>query len=126
MEICEEWIDSKDPVLQGVGWAALGSYLPITPNDQIDFAYHKSLVMRIEKEIHAAENRVKYLMNGYLISLGATSEELMEICKNAGARIGKVDVFMGDTACKVPEIKVYLQKIEERNSIGKKKKTAKC
>ena len=40
--------------------------------------------------------------------------------------IQKVEVSMGDTACKVPDSKTYLIKIEDKNRIGKKKKAAKC
>ena len=40
--------------------------------------------------------------------------------------IGPVSVDMGDTACKVPYAPDYIQKIRQRGTIGKKRKTAKC
>lgn len=126
MSICAKWIDDPDTKFQQTAWAAMGAYLGITPNEQIDIAYHESLIERIERTIHAAENRVKYGMNGYIIALGASIPELTERCKNAGATIGKVDVFMGATSCKVQDIVSYISKIEAAGKIGKKKKTAKC
>ena len=33
---------------------------------------------------------------------------------------------MGGTECKVPKIKEYIEKIEERDAIGKKRKKARC
>jgi len=126
MAICKEWIDSDNRKLQECAWAAMGAYMAIAPNENIDVAFHASLIPRIEKEIHSAQNRVKYCMNGYLIALGGALAELTEKCKEAGDRIGKVDVFMGETACKVPPIRPYIEKMEERGRIGKKKKTAKC
>jgi len=36
--------------------------------------------------------------------------------------IGKVRVFMGKTSCKVPDAYSYLEKIEDRGTIGKKRK----
>lgn len=126
MEICSKWIASDDEKLQECAWAAMSSYLLVVPDESIDKAYHKSLIEHVEKNIHTAPNRVRYCMNGYIIALGGSVAELTERCKQAGDSIGKVNVFMGKTACKVPEIKSYIIKMEEKNRIGKKKKTAKC
>lgn len=126
MDVCSDWINSKEIKLQEAAWAALGAYLGIVSNDSLDLNYHSSLIERIEKSIHTESNRVKYCMNGYLIALGCAVPEFTERCKKAGAKIGKVEVFMGDTACKVPEIVTYIEKVEKMNRIGKKKKNAKC
>ncbi len=126
IEIYKEWIDDDNANLQQVAWASLTSYLLTTSNDDIDFGYHKSLLKRVEQEIHSSDNRVRYTMNNYVISLGGTIPMLTELRKEVGERIGKVSVNMGDTACKTPLIKPYLEKMEARNRIGKKKKTAKC
>ena len=126
MEICKEWIDSKDEKLQECAWAALGCHLGVTANDDLDADFLQSLLGRIEKEIHTAANRTKYCMNGFVIALGGAIPELTEACKAVGDRIGKVEVFMGETSCKVPVIRPYIEKMEEKGRIGKKKKTAKC
>ena len=65
-------------------------------------------------------------MNGYIIAFGGAFAEMTDFCKEVGDRIGKVEVYMGDTACKVPVIRPYLENMENRGRIGKKKKTAKC
>lgn len=126
MDVCSDWINSKELKLQEAAWAALGAYLGIVDNNRLDLEYHSNLIERIEKTIHSESNRVKYCMNGYLIALGCAVPELTERCKKAGVKIGKVDVFMGKTACKVPEIVSYIEKVEKMNRIGKKKKNAKC
>lgn len=126
MDVCSDWINSKEIKLKQVAWAALGAYLGIVDNDRLDLEFHSNLIERIEKTIHSESNRVKYCMNGYLIALGCAVSELTEKCKNAGAKIGKVEVFMGETSCKVPEILPYIEKVEKMNRIGKKKKQAKC
>lgn len=126
IELCTKWIDSKDEILEEIGWAALGCSLGYVPNEEIDIKYHKSLLKRVEKEIHSSFNRTKYCMNGYVIALGAAIPELTELCKEVGERIGKVDVNVGETSCKVSLIKPYIEKVEARGSIGKKKKTLKC
>lgn len=125
-EICREWIDSKIENRQECAWAAMGAYLGIVNNSDIHLDFQKVLLKRVEKEIHHAPNQVKYWMNSYVIALGAAFPEMTEICKQVGDRIGKVDVYMGKTSCKVPGIRPYLENIESKNRIGKKKKTAKC
>lgn len=125
-EICMKWIDSENALLQETAWAALGCRLGYVSNDTIDIELHKKLLARIEKEIHTSLNRTKYCMNGFVIALGAAVPELTDKCKELGDRIGKVEVFMGDTSCKVPSIRPYIEKVEARGSIGKKKKTLKC
>ncbi len=126
MEICSEWIQSEDEKLQECAWAAMAAYLGIAPDEDINTNYHASLIEYVEKNIHAAANRVRYCMNVYIIALGGAVAELTERCKQAGDTIGKVDVFMGKTSCKVPDIKSYISKMEDKGRIGKKKKTAKC
>ncbi len=126
MEVCAKWIDSENTDLQEAAWAAMGAYLGIVDNSALDVAFHTSLIERIKSTIHAQANQVKYCMNGYLIALGCAVPELTELCKEAGEHIGKVEVFMGDTACKVPDIVTYISKVEGMGRIGKKKKNAKC
>jgi hypothetical protein len=126
MDLCKEWIDSDDIKLQESGWASLSSHIIVTANEDLDLKYLVSLLDRVEKEIQGAANRVKYCMNGFVIALGGGVPELTEKCKEVGDRIGKVEVFMGETSCKVPVIRPYIENMENRGRIGNKKKTAKC
>lgn len=42
-----------------------------------------------------------------------------------GERIGTVTVDMAGTACKVPSAPDYIEKVRQRGTIGKKRKSAK-
>lgn len=125
-ELCEKWINSKDVKLQQVAWASLSAYLMVKPNEQINKNRMQRFLDKVENEIHSSENRVRYTMNGFVIALGGAIPEFTLKSKKVGMKIGKVIVNMGDTACKVPEIVPYIEKMEKMNRIGKKKKTAKC
>jgi len=46
--------------------------------------------------------------------------------QEVGAAIGKVSVNVGDTACKVPLATDYIQKVIDKDRLGKKKKMARC
>ncbi len=49
-------------------------------------------------------------------------DEAMKVAET----IGKVQVNMGNTACKVPLAVPYIEKIASRNKIGVKRKTCIC
>ena len=61
-------------------------------------------------------------MNNFLIAAGAANKDITSFSKEAAKEIGKVKVFMGKTSCKVPDAVSYLEKIEDRGTIGKKRK----
>ena len=80
----------------------------------------------MEGTIHEAQNRVRYVMNGFIIAVGAWYEPLLDEAKRVANTIGKVQVNMGETACKVPYAKDYIAKMEKMNKIGNKRKTCIC
>lgn len=125
-ELGLEWIESSQENIASAGWSSLSNHILITPNDQLDIALYDSLLDRIENEIHASSNRVRYTMNGHVIATGSSIPELTQKAVEIGKRIGKVNVDMGGTACKVPDSPSYIQKIEKMGRIGRKKKMARC
>jgi hypothetical protein len=65
-------------------------------------------------------------MNGFVISTGSYVKALTDKAIRIGENIGKVNVDMGGTACKVPLATQYIQKVIDRGSLGKKRKMARC
>ena len=65
-------------------------------------------------------------MNGFVIAIGSYIKALTEKSKKVAQTIGNVSVDMGGTACKVPLATDYIQKIIDKDRIGKKRKTARC
>ncbi|MCE0450347.1 DNA alkylation repair protein [Brevibacillus sp. AF8] len=126
MELAREWIESKEEMVATCGWNTYSNYLSITPDEQLDKEEIKRLLMRVKETIHQEQNRVRYTMNQFVISVGAYVRELLQEALEVAAAIGKVHVDVGQTACKVPLATEYIKKIEERGSVGKKKKTCIC
>jgi 3-methyladenine DNA glycosylase AlkD len=126
LELALEWIESDEENTAAAGWSTLSSLVAVKKDEELDVTLLKSLMSRVEKEIHKASNRVKYTMNGFVISVGAYVEELTDLSMKTAEEIGKVDVYMGKTSCKVPFAPEYLQKIIDKGRVGKKKKTARC
>jgi 3-methyladenine DNA glycosylase AlkD len=125
-ELALKWIDSKKEQVAAAGWATLSSLAVITPDDQLDLPALKKLLVRIEKTIQQQLNRVRYVMNNFVIAVGGHVMPLTEAALATADRIGPVTVDMGDTECKVPSARAQIEKIRQRGALGKKRKTAKC
>ncbi|GGX09655.1 DNA alkylation repair protein [Undibacterium macrobrachii] len=126
MPLALTWIDSPNPEIAATGWNVLSSYVAVTADSQLDLRLLHTLLKRVESDIHQAPNRVPYCMNGFVIALGSYVVELSKQALEAGRRIGQVNVDMGETACKIPFAPDYIDKVSQRGSVGKKRKTAKC
>jgi 3-methyladenine DNA glycosylase AlkD len=126
LELAREWVQSDEEMIMAAGWSTYSNYLSIAPDDEVDREEVHKLLSRVEKNIHTEQNRVRYVMNNFVICVGAYYKPLSERAKEVAACIGSVHVDVGDTACKVPLATAYIQKIEERNAVGKKRKTCIC
>ena len=65
-------------------------------------------------------------MNSFVIAVGSYVPALTKLAIETGKKIGRLTVDMGGTACKVPYAPEYIEKVQKRGAIGKKRKTAKC
>jgi 3-methyladenine DNA glycosylase AlkD len=125
-ELAREWIESEDENEALAGWATLSSLVAIKDDADLDLAELKRLLQRIQKTIHQQPNLVRYAMNGFVIAVGSYVKALTEFALQTASKIGKVTVDMGETACQVPYAPDYIQKVQKRGAIGKKRKSAKC
>lgn len=125
-ELALEWIESEKEDVATAGWATLNSLVSITDDADLDLAELKRLLQRVQKTIHQQPNRVRYVMNGFVIAVGGYVKALTEQALQTAAKIGRVEVDMGNTACKVLDAAEYIQKVQNRGTIGKKRKSAKC
>jgi 3-methyladenine DNA glycosylase AlkD len=121
-----EWIESKTEGIAAAGWSTLGAVLKIKKDDELDLAKVGKLLDRVAGTIHDQPNRVRYQMNGFVIDVGCYVSALTGRALEAADRIGMVNVDMGGAACKVPGAREYIEKVQARGQIGKKRKTAKC
>jgi 3-methyladenine DNA glycosylase AlkD len=125
-EVALKWIDSKKENVAAVGWATLGCLAALKADDDLDLPELKKLIDRVKTTIHKQPNRVRYQMNSFLIAVGCYVTPLTADVLKAAAAIGPVTVDMGDTACKVPAVAEYIDKVKKRGAYGKKKTTVKC
>jgi hypothetical protein len=65
-------------------------------------------------------------MNNFVIAVGGYCTHLSAEAINVASAIGKVQVDMGGTACKVPVATDYIKKMHNRGLLGKKRNSARC
>jgi hypothetical protein len=125
-ELALKWINSKTPSLALAGWSTYGGIVATTPDDELDLEEVKELLDRVVAQIDKAANKVRYVMNGFVISVGTYVKPLLKDAKKAAKSIGVLDIDMGDTACKVPVASEYIEKVEKLGRVGKKRASMKC
>ena len=121
-----KWIDSKTEHVACAGWNTYAGLVITRPDDELDLEEIQSLLERVETEIDNAPNRVKYCMNGFVIAVGCYVTPLNKEAKATAETLGKVEVDMKGTYCKVPLATAYIEKVEKAGRAGKKRKTIRC
>ena len=126
LELAREWMESGDEMIAVCGWNTYTNYISITPDEKLDIEEIRSLLNQVERTIHEERNRVRYVMNTFVIGAATYVNGLQEEAMKVADKIGKVHVNVGNTACKVPVATQYINKIIQKDKIGVKKKTAIC
>ncbi len=121
-----KWIKAKKPSIRSTGWCTYSGIVAITDDADLDQKEIKDLLKRIEKELDAADGRVRYTMNGFVIAVGSYVTPLTKQAIATAKKLGKVEVDMSGTACKVPDAVAYIEKVQKAGRAGKKRKTIKC
>jgi hypothetical protein len=126
LELAREWMRSEDEMVAVCGWTTYSNYLSIAPDEKLDMVEIRALLKQINNSIHKEQNRVRSVMNGFVISVGSYVTELNEEAKEVADHIGMVHVDVGNTACKVPLATEYIMKVVGKNRLGIKRKTCIC
>ena len=125
-ELATRWIDSKKGQVAVAGWSTLSGIVAVKADAELDLAALGQLLLRVAGTIHTQPDEVRYAMNGFVIAVGSYVPPLTGKALAAARQVGKVEVDMGQTACKVPDAAVYIDKVKKRGTLGKKRNTVKC
>ncbi|WP_417897561.1 DNA alkylation repair protein [Bacillus haimaensis] len=126
MELAGVWVQSDNEQIATAGWSVYANHLSITDDSLLDIEELRRLLHQVKETIHDEKNRVRYVMNSFVISVGCYVKELHDEAMQVAEHIGKVHVGVGQTACKVPLATEYIQKVETRGKLGVKRKTCIC
>jgi 3-methyladenine DNA glycosylase AlkD len=125
-ELAMRWIQSKKEHVASAGWCTYAGLVATKADQALDLAEIERLLGTVVQEVHGAQNRVRYTMNGFVIAVGTYVKSLLKQAKASARQIGAVSVDMGDTACTIRLATAHIEKIEAAGLVGKKKKTIRC
>jgi 3-methyladenine DNA glycosylase AlkD len=121
-----EWIKSKKGHVAAAGWCTYSGLLATQPDQELHLPDIENLLATVVRGIHSAPNRVRYVMNNFIIAVGTYVKPLHKQAKAAAHQIGAVFVDLGDTACVIRPAISQIEKIESSGRLGKKRKTIRC
>ena len=81
---------------------------------------------RVAKEMPKATDTARYAMNSFIIACGTHIAPLGDKAIATARTVGKVDIDMGETACKVPDAESYIMKSRRGAAVAPKRKTVRC
>lgn len=122
LEMARIWIDDPTERIAAAGWTTWSCLLALKPDKELDHGEVMTLLNRVVVEIAGSPERVKYAMNGFVISVGCYMTDLHILAIETAGRIGKVRVEMNGTQCTVPDAVSYILKVAQAWKTGKKKK----
>ena len=125
-ELGLEWIDSNKPLIAVAGWGTLGSLVSIKNDLELDLAELERLLLRAQKTIHQSPDAVRYQMNAFVIAVGSYVQPLTATAIQLAEKIGPMTADLGNNSCQVPFAPDYIRNVQQRGTIGKKRKSAKC
>jgi len=120
-ECLDQWINHDKHQYRQVAYNLYSLILSTYPDIEIDQGDVVEKLNHIATVIHEEENRVRYSMNGFLISAGVYNSDITETSISIAESIGKVKVYMGKTSCKVPYAPDYINKVKSMGRIGMKR-----
>lgn len=124
--MASKWIDSKKELVATAGWATLSSVVCVCPDAELPIDELSELLDRIVLKLHSSANRVRYAMNSYVICVGTYVLPLADKAIATARKLGRVEVDMGDTACKIPDAESYIIKSRRGANVAPKRKTSRC
>jgi 3-methyladenine DNA glycosylase AlkD len=119
----EKWNASNDEWTGQCGWQLI-SHLARNDSSLPD-AWFTAHLKTIEREIHQRKNRVRYAMNGALISIGVRNPALEKKALAVAKKIGPVQVDHGQTNCQTPDAAEYIARTKEHQQSRKATRSAK-
>lgn len=121
-----KWIDSKNEGVAVSGWRTLGGLAATVPDDRLPVKQCSALLDRVAKTLPAAPDEVRSAMNGFIIAAGTYVAPLGAKAIATARKVGRVEIDVGDTDCKVPQAEAYILKCRRGAPVAPKRKTMRC
>lgn len=124
--LATKWIDARKPLIAASGWATLGAIVATVPDENLAMDELSQLLDRVRKTLPNAPDVVRYQMNNFIIAVGTYVAPLGKKAIETARKLGRVNVDLGDTACRVPDAESYILKSRRGAAVAPKRKTVRC
>ncbi|RXK56141.1 DNA alkylation repair protein [Oleiharenicola lentus] len=121
-----KWIGAKNEQIARAGWNTLGALAATRSDAELPLKEYARLLKSLPRDLPKASDGVRYTMNNFIIACGTYLAPLAEQAIATARAIGRVQVDMGDTECKVPDAESYILKSRRGAPIAPKRKTVRC
>lgn len=121
-----KWMKARKELVAACGWATYARHVAVTADDDLDLSEIEGLLLRIEETIDTERNRVRYTMNGFVIAVGSHVSPLIRAARSLAKKLGRVEVELGGTSCKVPIALEAIDRAKEAGHQGSKRRSLKC
>ena len=110
----EAWLRAADVPTRATGWSLVG--MLAMRDEATPDAWFLARLAEIERTIATVPNAERGTMNGVLIAIGCRNAAMRKAVAAAAKRLGPVEVDHGDTACKTPDARAYIDKTWEHST----------
>jgi 3-methyladenine DNA glycosylase AlkD len=124
--LAREWIDSPKEHVAIAGWGSLGALVAVVPDERLAVKPLEALLDRVAKTLPKSPDRVRQVMNYFVIACGTYVAPLGDKAIATARQLGKVQVDVGDTDCKIPDAEGYILKSRRGAPVAPKRKTMRC
>lgn len=121
-----KWIDSSNEQIARAGWNTLGALAATVPDERLPVKEFAALLDRVARTLASAPGGVRYTMNAFVIACGTYIAPLGKPAIATARKLGRVEVDMGETDCKVPDAESYIVKSRRGAPVAPKRKTVRC
>jgi hypothetical protein len=121
-----KWIDSPKGGIACSGWNTLGALAATVPDEELQVKQFGKLLDRVARTLKSSPDEVRYTMNGFVIASGTYIAPLADQAIATARKLGRVEIDMGDTDCKIPDAEIYILKGRRGAPIAPKRKTVRC
>ena len=109
----QRWQKAKSEKLLVCGYTMLASWLVTSP-ESVPEAFIEQALKNIANTLHDAPNMARHAMNQTLIAIGIYLPPFRDRALRIADQLGSVVVDHGDTACKTPDARTYIEKAVRR------------
>lgn len=126
MEVSDRWIVDGRELYGSAGYSCYCWLLGNRKDEEFDQGKLSEMLDLVKKTIHISEDRVKYAMNLFVVTIGVSYLPLHEKAVEVANAIGMIEISDGKGKHNLPVASVEIQKAVQKDRLGFKRRNVRC